>query len=160
VFVTFQIILINICALLGYYVAYIGNILPKLRDKVMIYFHRSRNQRNPLLFGYLDPLNGLNKLSRNVDNVIPLCAQRYQIVAPILFPSHKKPNITHFNSLSKAIYWIVRKIIVAVYSYVLLYLNVVHMYLSGSNCERGWWHYVTFWMLWLLCGQKTEKRNG
>jgi hypothetical protein len=77
--------------------------------KYRSYFQRSRIQRNTLLFEYLDPLNGTNRLFRNVDNVIPLCAPKYQIVAHIFLPPHRKTDIAHFNSLSIAISFIVRK---------------------------------------------------
>jgi hypothetical protein len=100
---------INICVRLAYYVACNGNNLPKFRDKISILFQRSRNLIIPLFFGYLEPLNGSDRLSRNFDNVIPQCAPKYQIVAHILIPSHLKPVIKHFSSFSIAISFIVRK---------------------------------------------------
>jgi len=46
-------------------------------------------------------------LSQNFDNEIPPFGPLYHIVARILVPSDRKPNITHFNSLSIAVPFIV-----------------------------------------------------
>jgi len=56
-----------------------------------------------------------SRLSRNVDNEIPPFGPQYHIVAHIVLPSHRKPNITHYHSLSVAVSFIDRSLIVAVY---------------------------------------------
>jgi hypothetical protein len=90
-------------------VAYNVNLLPKFRDNISITFSKVKKPKKSFLFRYLDTLNGSERLSRNVDNVIPLCAPKYQIVAGILLHFHRKPDIMHFSSLSVAISFIVRK---------------------------------------------------
>jgi len=50
VFVTFNVILINICVLPGYYVAHNGNILPKFRDKISILFFKAQEIKEILCF--------------------------------------------------------------------------------------------------------------
>jgi len=107
--VVFNIILINICVLLGYYVEYIGNILPKLRDKISIQFTQVKKSKKSFAFWISRPFKWIRYFVRNIDNVIPLCAPKYHIVVRILLPSHRKPDITHFNSLSIAFSFIVQK---------------------------------------------------
>ena len=61
------------------------------------------------LLDFLTFQYGSNGLSRNVNNEIPLCGPQYQTVTHILLTSHRKPEITHFNSLSIAVSFIVRQ---------------------------------------------------
>ena len=105
--VTFQITLKYFSVILGYYAAYNVNSLPTFRDNTSIISSKMKKPTKLLVLGFLELEDGSGRLSRNVDNVIPLCGPQYQRVSHILLTSHSKPQITHFNSLSIAVSFIV-----------------------------------------------------
>ena len=70
----------------------------------------------------IDPLG----FPETLINEFELCGPKYQRVVHIFFTSRKKPEITHFNSFSVALSSMYGSLVVAVYSHVLLYVNVAH----------------------------------
>jgi hypothetical protein len=60
------------CALLGNYAAISGNSLPTFRDNLTVTFSGLKNPKEG--FGFLNPEDGTERLSRNVGKELPLLA--------------------------------------------------------------------------------------
>jgi hypothetical protein len=89
--------------------AYNCNILPTFVDNTSILFSRF-NKSNKSFASWIWKLEeGWNKSYRNIDNEIPLCGPQYQTVTHILVTCNRQPEVTHFNSLSIAVSFIVRQ---------------------------------------------------
>ena len=61
------------CALLGYYTAKSGDLLPTFRRNLSVPSSRVKNKKM-LCLGFLASEDGTDRLSRNVGNKLPLLA--------------------------------------------------------------------------------------
>ena len=59
------------CAVLGYYIASSGNLLLTFCDSLLV---QSSGLKNPNPFGFLNPKDGTDRLSRNISKKLPLLA--------------------------------------------------------------------------------------
>ena len=59
------------CGLLGFYAPSSGYFIPNFRDNLSTSFSGFKNQES---YGFLNPNNGTDMLSRNVGNKLPLLA--------------------------------------------------------------------------------------
>jgi hypothetical protein len=109
VFVTFQISLIKVCAFWDITLRVITISYRRFEKTHRSYRPVSINLRNNFVPGFYTLEGGSYRLTQNVDNKIPVCDPQYPLVTHILLTSHRKPEITHFNSLFIAVSFIVRQ---------------------------------------------------
>jgi hypothetical protein len=75
-------------ALLGWYAVNSGNCLPKFRDNLSVPSSGFKNQN-------LDPDDGTDRLSQNIDKKLPLLTTQYPKGAQFSATSRRKPGITY-----------------------------------------------------------------
>jgi len=70
-------------------------------------------------------------LSRNVDNEIPLFGPQYERVDHILVTSNKKPEISRFNSIPIAIFFIVLKYNdCSIFTFIVVHKSIAYVVVS------------------------------
>ena len=71
----FKKLIIEICALLGYYAAFSGSYIPTFRDNLSFPSSRDKKSTNKTFFlDFLTFEYGTDRLSRNVETKLPLSA--------------------------------------------------------------------------------------